>query len=256
MRLPDPDGIKRAGLTFLQWSGVLLFFSAFFFYAFSRLGYHWNWPSVWSYRMLFLQGWLATLGISLAAMAVSLGLGLLSVMAARSRSAFLRIVSSLYVGMVRGTPLLVQILILWFVVAPLFQFENLAAAGVLALGFFSGAYLSEIFRAALASVGEAQWESARAIGLTPIQIYRHVIFPQAVRLCLPPMTGQFVSLVKDSSLLSVISINELTFQARQVSAYTYGSFESYLPLAAGYLMLTLPLAWLARGWEERFRYET
>jgi polar amino acid transport system permease protein len=256
MGLPDPDGMKRACFPFLRWSGVLLLLSAFFFFAFSRLGYHWDWLSVWNYRILFLRGWLATLGISLAAMAVSLGLGLLSVMAARSRSAFLRIFSALYVGVVRGTPLLVQILILWFVVAPLFRFENLAASGVLALGFFSGAYLSEIFRAALASVGEAQWESARAIGLTPLQTYRYVVFSQAVRLCLPPMTGQFVSLVKDSSLLSVISINELTFQARQVGAYTYSSFESYLPLAAGYLMLTLPLAWMARRLEERFRYET
>jgi polar amino acid transport system permease protein len=235
---------------------VLLVLSFFFYLAFSRLGYHWNWDSVWKYRALFFHGWVMTLGLSLAAMAASLVLGTASALAARSRFPWLRVLSALYVGLVRGTPLLVQILILWFVIAPLIHFENLTLSGILALAFFSGAYLSEIFRAALGGVAESQWESARAIGLTPPQIYRHVVLPQALRLCLPPMTGQFVSLIKDSSLLCVLSINELTFQVRQISAYTYSSFESYLPLALGYLLLTIPLAWFARRMERRFQYET
>ena len=95
-----------------------------------------------------------------------------------------------------------------------------------------------------------------AIGLTRAQTYRHVILPQALRSVLPSLAGQFVSLIKDSSLLSVIGLNEFTQSARNVASYTYSNFESYLLLAAGYLLLTLPISVWTRRMEQRFRYET
>jgi polar amino acid transport system permease protein len=99
-------------------------------------------------------------------------------------------------------------------------------------------------------------ESAKAIGLTIPQTYRYVIFPQALRQILPSMAGQFVSIVKDSSLLSVISANELTQNSKEVSANLYGSLECYIPLAIGYLILTLPISLLTRYLEGRSRVET
>ena len=101
----------------------------------------------------------------------------------------------------------------------------------------------------------AQWESARAIGLTPWQGYRFVILPQALRQILPPLAGQFASLIKDSSLLSIIGIGEFTLAAQQVNSATYRTLESYLPLALGYLVLTLPVSLLAKGLERRLRHE-
>ena len=105
-------------------------------------------------------------------------------------------------------------------------------------------------------MGKSQLESARAIGLTRAQTYRYVIFPQALRQTLPPLAGQFVSLVKDSSLLSIISISEFTWNAENVNAMTYSTLESYLPLAAGYLILTLPISLWTRRLEKRHSFET
>jgi polar amino acid transport system permease protein len=168
----------------------------------------------------------------------------------------LRNFGHLYVELVRGTPLLVQILVFFYVVADAFRVENRYVAGVLILSFFSGAYISEVIRAGIQGVSESQLESARAIGLTRAQTYRYVIFPQALRLSLPPLVGQFVSLIKDSSLLSTIAVNEFTQAARDVNSVTYSTLECYLPLAAGYLVLTLPLSLWLRSLEKRFHFET
>ncbi|MCB1065163.1 MAG: amino acid ABC transporter permease [Verrucomicrobiae bacterium] len=160
-----------------------------------------------------------------------------------------------YVEIIRGTPLLTQILIGYYLVAPMLHWENKFAVGVLILAAFAGAYLSEIFRAGIGSIPKSQWESARAIGLTGAQAYRFVIIPQAIRRVLPATTGQFANLIKDSSLLYVIGLGEFTMQARQANAQTYAVFESYLPLAIGYLALTLPISFASRWLEHRTRYE-
>jgi len=133
--------------------------------------------------------------------------------------------------------------------------ENKFVVGTLILSVFSGAYLSEIFRGGIESIPKSQIESARAIGLTGPQIYLYVIIPQAIRRILPAVTGQFANLIKDSSLLYVISLQEFTTQAREANAMTYATFESYIPLAIGYLILTVPLAILSHRMEKRFCYE-
>jgi len=160
------------------------------------------------------------------------------------------------VEVIRGTPLLVQLLIGFYVIANAVGLENRYVVGVLVLSLFSGAYMAEIFRGGLAAIPTTQRDAARAIGLTPWQSLRFVILPQAIRLVLPPVAGQLVSLIKDSSLLSVIAISEFTLSAQEVNAFTYSTLECYLPLAAGYLLLTLPLSALARWLERRFHYES
>jgi polar amino acid transport system permease protein len=235
---------------------VLLVISMVFFFSFGRLAYHLRWDSIYQYRALFWRGWFTTIGISAAALVLSLVFGLLSALARRSRLLPLRYLARIYVELVRGTPLLVQILISFYVVADAIGLTNRYLVGILTLAFFSGAYISEIIRAGIESVGASQLESARAIGLTPAQTYRHVIFPQAVRQSLPPLAGQFVSLVKDSSLLSIIAISEFTWNAENVSAMTYSTLESYLPLAAGYLVLTLPISLWTRQLEKRHSFAT
>ena len=137
-----------------------------------------------------------------------------------------------------------------------FGVDNRFVVGVLTLSLFSGAYISEIIRAGIESVGASQLESARAIGLTRAQTYRYVIFPQALRQTLPPLAGQFVSLIKDSSLLYIIGLSEFTWNAREVNSFTYSTLESYLPLAIGYLILTLPISLWTRSLERRSKYET
>ena len=238
----------------VSWCLVALLATAVFSFAFSQLLYGWNWDAIWQYRQKFLQGWLMTVAISAAALLVSLLIGLLTALARRSAFLPLRYSALLYVETIRGTPLLVQILILFYVVANAFGIENRYVVGVLTLSLFAGAYLAEMIRAGIESIRDSQLESARAIGLTRAQTYRYVIFPQVVRQLIPPLTGQFASIIKDSSLLSIIAVNEFTLNAQEVNAFTYSTLESYLPLAVGYLLLTLPISLVSRIMERKFHY--
>jgi len=230
--------------------------AAVFYFSLHQINYGWNWNAIAKYRSNFVSGWVMTLIISAVSLFLSTAIGILFAFLRRSPILPLRYFGNIYVELVRGTPLLVQILIFFYIVADAFHVTNRYAAGVLILSFFSGAYISEIVRAGIESVGQSQLESARAIGLTTAQTYRFVIFPQALRLSLPPLVGQFVSLIKDSSLLSIIAVNEFTQAARDVNSATYSTLESYIPLALGYLILTLPISLWTRWLEKRLRFET
>jgi polar amino acid transport system permease protein len=252
----DQDNTPATLKLLAGWLPVVLAVTLVFYFSFHQLAYNWNWASIYKYRWSLFSGWLVTIGISLVSLALSAIIGLAFALARRSHLLPLRNFAHLYVELVRGTPLLVQILIFFYVVADAFHLENRYLAGILILSVFSGAYLSEVIRAGIESVGQTQIESARAIGLTRSQTYRYVILPQAIRLTLPPLVGQFISLIKDSSLLSIIAVNEFTQAARDVNSVTYSTLECYLPLAAGYLVLTLPLSLWLRAWEKRLRFET
>jgi polar amino acid transport system permease protein len=246
----------RAANGVLALLAVSLVFSFSFQHLANARGRPLQWSAIYPYRLLFLQGWLMTIGLSAAALVCSTLAGLCSALAQGSRFLPLRYLGKIYVELVRGTPLLVQILIFFYVVADAFGVEDRYLVGVLTLSLFSGAYISEIIRAGIESVGRSQWESARAIGLTRAQTYRYVIFPQALRQTLPPLAGQFVSLVKDSSLLSIVGIKEFTWNAQSANALTYSTLEGYLPLAFGYLILTLPISLWTRRLEKRHKFET
>lgn len=252
-RPAPPPGWPARVFSFLA---ALVILALFFLFAFQQLNYHWAWTPIYEYRQKFIQGWLTTIWISLAALGLSTAIGLICALGQRAPFLPLRYFCKIYVELIRGTPLLVQILIFFYVVADSFHLTDRYLVGVLTLSVFSGAYISEIIRAGIESVGQSQLESARAIGLTRPQTYRYVIFPQALRQSLPPLAGQFVSLIKDSSLLSVIGISEFALNAREVNAVTYSPFESYLPLALGYLILTLPISLCTRHLEARHKYDT
>lgn len=215
-----------------------------------------GWQDVWSYRELFWKGMRGTLNLAGASLLGSTIIGLLLAMGRQVPFHPLRALCTVHVEIIRGTPLLTQILILYYGVFFLVKLENRFLASFLILSNFAGAYISEIFRSGIESVGASQRESARAIGLTNWQTYRYVIFPQALRQVLPPLAGQFASLIKDSSLLSIIGFEELTQNAQQVASFSFSNLESYVPLAAGYLILTLPISLWSRWLEARTKFET
>lgn len=223
---------------------LLIYF--FFFITTQKL----DWTSVWGYKNLFFQGFLITITLSFFSLILSLVFGLLAALCSGTST------YRCYVEIIRGTPLLVQILFFFYVVANYIGFENRYAAGIIILAFFHGAYIAEMIRSAIKTVNENQLESARAIGLSSFQTYRFVIFPQAVRYIIPPLAGQFASIIKDSSLLSIIGINELTNSAQQINSATYSTIEIYLPLGVAYLFLTLPISLWSKHLEKRFHYET
>ena len=247
-----PSTLRRACYAL----GLLALVSAALYALFITSDYRWNWSGIWRYRTQFGIGWLITLGVSLAAMLVSVLFGFVLMLGNRSRWESLRMFSSGVVEIVRGSPLLVQLLIGYYIVANRLQIDDPVFTGIILLGAFHAAYLAEIFRGAVESIGASQLEAARAVGFDTQQTYRYVIIPQALRRALPGTTGQLVSLLKDSSLLSVIGIEELVQKVKIMNSASYTALEGYIPLAIAYLIVTLPLSHLARRLEGRFAYET
>lgn len=239
------------------WSAALALGCSLAVYGmFSLVNYRWHWDAIWARRELILRGWGMTAVISLAALLLSVVLALALMAGQRSRVLPVRLLARGVVEFVRGTPLLVQLLVGYYIVGNALRLDARAPAGIVILALFEGAYLAEIFRGALESIGASQLEAAKAVGFDRGQTWRHVIFPQAFRRALPGTAGQMVSLVKDSSLLSVIAVDELTHLVQGANAAAYTGLEGFIPLMLLYLALTLPLSWWARRLEERFRYET
>lgn len=234
----------------------LLLLSGIFYYSFQQSLTAWQGDVLVRYRAIFWKGWCLTIGISALSLVASTVLGFLWALAGRSAFLPLRAVAKLCVELIRGTPLLAQIYIFFYVIANAFQLENRFVVGILTLSIFSAAYIAEVFRAGIESIGKSQLESARAIGLNRWQTYRYIIIPQAIRVTLPPLAGQFASIIKDSSLLSTVALIEFTKSAADVASLTYSNLECYLMLAPGYLILTLPISLWTRWLEKKHRYET
>ncbi len=221
---------------------------------FSALGYDLVWENVWHYRSNMIQGFFTTIAITLVSLVLSLVIGLFFGLAQRSRVIMLRILCRVYIEVVRGTPLLVQVLIFFYVVAHAAGIDNRFFVGVCIMSVFSGAYMAEIVRSGIESIAPSQLETARSLGFTQVQTYRYIVFPQVISRILPPLTGQVASLIKDSSLLSIISIREFTMAAREVNATTFSTLESYIPLAIGYLLITLPISFITSRMEKRYKH--
>ena len=220
---------------------------------FTTISYEFEWQSIYEYKQKFIDGFLMTIYISFFALILSLVIGVIFAYGQNSKIIILRFFSRFYIEIIRGTPLLVQILIFFYVFANNLGFDNRYIVGTVILAMFSGAYVSEIIRAGVKSIDKGQYESAKSLGFNPTQSYMHIIFPQAYKRILPPLTGQFASIIKDSSLLSIISISEFTMNAQEVNAYTYSTLESYIPLAIGYLLLTYPISFYAKILEEKMK---
>ena len=246
---PAPAWAKAAAV-----GGLMLAYSALCFWIFSSSVR--DWEKIWNYRTVFLNGWLTTIGISAVALVLSTLFGVGTALARRSSFLPLKYSAVFYVETIRGLPLMFLVLFGFYGVAFKLGWNDRLSAGILILSLFSGAYIAEIIRSGIESVGRSQWDSARAIGLTPAQTYRLVIFPQVLRQTLPPLAGQFSSLIKDSSLLYIVGVPELTFAAQQVSSATFSTFEAYLPLGLFYLILTLPVSLWTKSLEQKARYES
>ena len=220
---------------------------------FSNITYNFNWAQVYEYKQKFINVFIMTVVISFFALILSFIIGLFFAYAQNSKLIILRFFSRFYIEIIRGTPLLVQILIFFYVFANNLGFENRYIVGTVILAIFSGAYVCEIIRAAIESIEKEQFETSFSLGMSNYQMYRHIIFPQAFKRMIPSLTGQFASIIKDSSLLSIIAISEFTMNAQEVDSITYSTLESYIPLAIGYLILTYPISYYTKSLEKRIK---
>jgi len=241
--------------------------------------YKWNWGAIPQYFLrydaesenwvtnILLQGFFTTIRLSIWATIFATLIGAAMGLFRVSRSLFRRLIGGTYVGLIRNLPPLIIIFIFYFFIGdqilPLLGVEDFIRnssegtqavfavffappslftaflSALITLSLFEGAYITEIVRAGIQSIEKGQWEAAAALGFSRWQQMRYVVLPQAVQRILPPLAGQFISTIKDSAIVSVISIQELTFQAMELMASTYLTFEIWITIAIMYLMLTL-----------------
>lgn len=203
----------------------------------------------------FFFGLQLTLILTAGGFGIGILIGFLTSAARVSRSRILRAIAKGYVDVFRGTPILVQIL-LWLTLVlaliPTYQFRTLVA-GFLALTINTGAYQAEIFRGGLKAIHEGQLEAGRALGFTRWKLMRHIQLPQTLRLIIPPMTNEFILLLKSSALLSAIGVVELAFVATRVTVQSFLPLEAWTAATLLYLAMTVPLAKLVQYTETRFR---
>jgi polar amino acid transport system permease protein len=197
-----------------------------------------------------LVGLWITLKISAWSLVFALLLGLVAGLGRVSANPAAHGLATTYVEIIRGTPLLVQIFIFYFFFGTVLELSPFTA-GVAALAVFTGAYVAEIIRAGIEAVPRGQMEAARSLGMSTAQAMRLVILPQALRRTLPPLAGQFISLIKDSSLVSIIAITDLSKAGREVVSSTFSPFEVWFTVALMYLALTGALSLLVRRLERR-----
>jgi len=244
------------------------------------LNYHWDWSAIPQFILRYdadsghwvpnylLRGLWTTVRLSVWSILLALIFGTVMGLAQVSRRLFYRLLGRTYVELVRNLPPLVLIFIFYYFLSdqilPQLRLDaavdccapetrrllslllaapeqiNAFVSAVVTLSLFEGAYITEIVRGGIESIEKGQWEASAALGFTRAQRMRHVLLPQAVRRILPPLAGQFISTVKDSAIVSVISIQELTFQGMDLMASTYLNFEIWITVALMYLLLTFP----------------
>ena len=249
-----PDGRVTPAQVVASYLIVCAAVIGFFWLSLAMAGIALDFDFVARFRQRIADGLLLTLGISAASLVASLAIGVPVAVGQGSRVLPVRYLCDLYVKLIRGTPLLAQIYLFFYIVGTAWGVENRLVAGVIILSVFSGAYIAEIVRGSLSSLDAGQLEAARAVGFTRAQTLRYVVVPQLVSRTLPALTGQFASIVKDSSLLSVIAVIELTQTMQEISASTFNLFGTYFVLAGLYLVLTLPIMFVSRWFERRLSY--
>ncbi len=208
---------------------------------------------LWQILPQLWNGLQMTLLLSVLGMALGTFIGLFVGMARLSKSRALTWPTNFYVEVIRGTPLMLQIMIIYYALPSLGLNLSKVPAGIIALGFCYGAYISEIFRAGIQSIERGQVEAARSLGMTGGQAMRLVILPQAIRRILPPLTNEFVALLKDSALVSMIALFELTTTARYISSQSANAFTPYIGAAIFYLLVTIPASRLVILLERKLR---
>jgi polar amino acid transport system permease protein len=209
---------------------------------------------------LLLEGTLVTIEVSIISIFFGILVGLFTGLARISSNPFLKMSAITYIELIRGTPLLVQIMIWYFVLgtimnnlllkAGLFQIPELWF-GVASLAIFAGAYVAEIVRAGIQSIHKGQMEAARSLGMTKVTAMRRIILPQAFKRILPPLAGQFISLIKDSSLLGVMAIRELTKATREAVTTSLMPYELWFVCGVLYLVITFTLSMFVQYLEKR-----
>ena len=231
----------------------------------AAMEYNWQWYRVskYIYRIVdgefipgqLLKGLMVTFELTAFSMLLTVVIGLVTTLLRLSNSFSGRLLATIYLEVIRNTPLLVQLFIFYFVLAPIIGIDRFWT-GVLCLAFFEGSFAAEIIRAGIQSVPRGQYEAADAIGLSRYNRFKDIVLPQSIPLILPPMTGLIINLVKHSAIVSVIAVADMTTEGLNIISETFMAFEIWFTVAAIYLVVTVTLSFGVSWIEYRFRRNT
>lgn len=237
--------IRSYGIAFICYAIL------FWFILSKSVGGDWDFSAFWDYRKVILGGFLTTILISTAALMLSLlvGLGLYFMMV--SRFTFLNALAAIHKNIIFGTPLVVIAIVSYYYIGYAFGFNNKFWVGVFTLALYIGAYISDIYKAAVDAIHPNQWQTAQMFGFTRWQMYRYVVLPQILSIILPPLAGQFALTIKGSALLSYMATDEFLNAIKTVQAATFRYSEGFVIVTIGYLLITVPLIQLIRWLETR-----
>jgi len=210
---------------------------------------------VWEGLPYLLLGALVTIEVTVIALVLGSIIGLMAGLARLSKNRYLAGLAAVYVAFIRGTPLLVQLFILYFGLPQMGVKLPAFLCGVIGLSIYSGSYISEIVRGAIQSIDRGQTEAARSLGFSPAQTMRLVVLPQAFLRMLPPLGNEFIALIKNSSLVSLLTIQDLMRAGQRIISITFRSFEVYIAVAVLYFLLTYTMSVITRRMEQALRIQ-
>jgi len=210
------------------------------------------WDSISGYLPGFFKASLVVLELTVGTVLLSWGCGLVAALGKTSHIKIVRVPCDFYVWFFRGTPTLIQVFLVYFGLPQFGVRFSPFVAGVLALGVNSGSYVAEIVRSGLTAIQPGQMESARALGMPVFLAMKRIILPQVVRIIIPPITNEAITMLKNTSLVSTITVLELTLYAQFIIAKTFRPFDFYIITAILYLIMTTVLTQLANRMEKRF----
>ncbi len=250
IRDKQPTTINKV-ISMILVGGILI---GFLWLSIKSIGLELDFTTLLQYKQRLWQGFRITLIISIGSLFVSLIIGIVTAIGQKAKILTIRYLCKVYIQLIRGTPLLVQIYFFYYIIGTAWGVNNRYVAGIIILSIFEGAYISEIIRGGLESIDAKQYEIAKAIGLTPRKTFRLVTLPIVMARILPALAGQFASIIKDSSLLSVIAIIELTQTIQEISADNFRMFENYIFIGLLYFILTFAVSLLSGITERRVKY--
>ncbi|HEY8391410.1 MAG TPA: amino acid ABC transporter permease [Capillibacterium sp.] len=217
------------------------------------MDYIWDWSVVFRFLPVLLEGALLTLELTCITVGMGILIGTFVGIGRISKNKLIFALSSIYVNFIRGTPMLVQLYLVYFGLPSYIGRIEAKTAAIITLGVNSGAYVAEIVRAGIQSIDRGQLEAARSLGMTYSQAMRYVLIPQTFKRIIPPLGNEFIAMLKDSSIVSVIALEELVRKGSMIAGRTFRPFEIWTAVALLFLFMTFPITQLVNYTERRLK---
>lgn len=239
----------------LGFVAAFLLYIVFFYYVMTRsLSRGVDFSVYEAYIKVIIEGWWMTIFISIMGIVLAIFVGLVLYFLEQSHLPILSQLPIIHKNIIFGTPLLVIAIIGYYYIGDAMGIHNKVLVGIITLGLYIGAYISDIYKGAIGSIHPNQWQTAKMFGFTKVQTYRYIIFPQVLVTILPGLAGQLALTVKGSALLAYMGTNEYFKSVNNVMAISFRYAEGFVIMALGYLLITIPLVWLVRWLEKRLTY--